>query len=91
MKNKASFYRHAETLRSVLSISGSLLIALAGFSLFPLGVAVICSVGWLGLSAIGALPHLLGIQSSYLDGYFEAMSDFTTTGITMYTGLDTMP
>jgi trk system potassium uptake protein TrkH len=42
-------------------------------------------------SAIGALPYVIGIGSSYLDGYFEAMSGFTTTGITMYTGLDSMP
>ena len=53
--------------------------------------ALICSVGWLGFSAIGALPFVLGIGSTYLDGFFEAMSGFTTTGITMFTGLDQMP
>jgi len=53
--------------------------------------ALICSVGWLGFSAIGALPFLIGIDSTYLDGFFEAMSGFTTTGITMFTGLDEMP
>ena len=46
--------------------------------------------GW-GFSAIGAIPFVIGIHSTYLDGYFEAMSGFTTTGITMYTGLDHMP
>jgi trk system potassium uptake protein TrkH len=53
--------------------------------------ALICSVGWLGFSAIGALPFMIGIGSTYLDGFFEAMSGFTTTGITMFTGLDEMP
>ena len=53
--------------------------------------ALICSVGWLGFSAIGALPFVIGIGSTYLDGFFEAMSGFTTTGITMFTGLDEMP
>jgi len=53
--------------------------------------ALICSVGWLGFSAIGALPFVIGIDSTYLDGFFEAMSGFTTTGITMFTGLDEMP
>jgi trk system potassium uptake protein TrkH len=53
--------------------------------------ALICSVGWLGFSAIGALPFMIGIHSTYLDGFFEAMSGFTTTGITMFTGLDQMP
>ena len=53
--------------------------------------ALICSVGWLGFSAIGALPFMIGIHSTYLDGFFEAMSGFTTTGITMFSGLDQMP
>ncbi len=136
MKNTRSFHRRAETLRTVFSFSGSLLLALSGFLLLPLVIALIfreyekdlhtiaafslpavlsvslgfllkksfrsdnpnslqaaliCSVGWLGFSAIGALPYVLGIHSSFLDGYFEAMSGFTTTGITMFTGLDSMP
>jgi len=52
---------------------------------------LICSLGWLVFSAIGAIPFVIGIHSSYLDGFFEAMSGFTTTGMTMYTGLDHMP
>ncbi len=52
---------------------------------------LICSVGWLLCSAVGAVPFVLGIHSSYLDGFFEAMSGFTTTGITVFTGLDSMP
>lgn len=51
----------------------------------------VCSLGWLGFSAIGAVPYVIAIDSSFLDGFFEAMSGFTTTGITMYTGLDAMP
>jgi trk system potassium uptake protein len=52
---------------------------------------LVCSVGWLGFSAIGAIPFMIGIHSTFLDGFFEAMSGFTTTGITMYVGLDDMP
>ncbi len=52
---------------------------------------LICSLGWLVFSAIGALPFVIGINASYLDGFFEAMSGFTTTGITMFTGLDGLP
>ncbi len=52
---------------------------------------LICSIGWLVASGVGALPFVIGIDSTYLNGYFEAMSGFTTTGITMYTGLDGMP
>ncbi|MCK4235647.1 MAG: TrkH family potassium uptake protein, partial [Candidatus Krumholzibacteria bacterium] len=52
---------------------------------------LVCSLGWLGFSAIGALPFVIAVDSSYMNGFFEAMSGFTTTGITMFTGLDQMP
>ncbi len=52
---------------------------------------LICAMGWLVLSAVGALPFVIGIGAGYLDAYFETMSGFTTTGITMFTGLDAMP
>lgn len=57
----------------------------------PTGAMLICALGWLFASALGALPFVLGIHSTYLDGYFEAMSGFTTTGITVFSGLDHMP
>jgi trk system potassium uptake protein TrkH len=52
---------------------------------------LICVVGWLGFSAIGAIPFVIGIHVSYLDGFFETMSGFTTTGITMFTKLESLP
>jgi trk system potassium uptake protein TrkH len=52
---------------------------------------LIVGLGWIVFSAVGALPFVIGINSSYLNGYFEAMSGFTTTGITMFSGLDDMP
>lgn len=52
---------------------------------------LICSLGWLIFSAIGALPYVIVIRAGYLEAFFEAMSGFTTTGITMFTGLDCMP
>ncbi len=57
----------------------------------PTASMLVCAVGWLAVSAIGALPFVLGIEAAYLDGYFEAMSGFTTTGITVFTGLEQMP
>ena len=60
----------------------------------PMGAAeasLICVLGWLAVSAVGALPFSLELGVSYLDAYFEAMSGFTTTGITMLSGLDGMP
>ena len=52
---------------------------------------LLCSLGWVAFSAVGAIPFVIGIGRSYLDGFFETMSGFTTTGITMFTGLDSMP
>lgn len=52
---------------------------------------LICALTWILFSDIGAVPFVIGIGSSYLDAYFETMSGFTTTRITMYTGLDYMP
>ena len=55
------------------------------------GSMLLCALAWLVASAISALPFVIGIGSNYLNGYFEAMSGFTTTGITVFTGLDDMP
>jgi trk system potassium uptake protein TrkH len=55
------------------------------------GSMLMCAVAWLCASALGALPYVIGIGSGYLNAYFEAMSGFTTTGITVFSGLDNMP
>ena len=60
-------------------------------TLGPTGAMLICGVSWLLVSALGALPFVLGMHSNYLDAYFEAMSGFTTTGITVFSGLDELP
>jgi len=56
------------------------------------GSMFVCALGWLAVSALGALPLWMGLEGlSYLDAFFEAVSGFTTTGITMLQGLDHMP
>ena len=55
------------------------------------GSMIMCALGWLFVSAVGALPFVIAIDSNYLNAYFEAMSGFTTTGITVFSGLDNMP
>ncbi len=60
----------------------------------PLGTPeamLICVFSWVAISAMGAIPFTYHLGVSYLDSYFEAMSGFTTTGITMLTGLNSMP
>lgn len=47
---------------------------------------------WLLLPVFGALPFVIGAtEARYVDAYFEAMSGLTTTGSTVFAGLDTMP
>jgi trk system potassium uptake protein TrkH len=55
------------------------------------GSMLVCALSWILASTFGALPFVIGIDSGYLNAYFEAMSGFTTTGITVYSGLDYMP
>ncbi|WP_417207150.1 TrkH family potassium uptake protein [Antarctobacter sp.] len=47
---------------------------------------------WVALPVFGALPFVLGAtDASYTDAFFEAMSGLTTTGSTVFTGLDGLP
>jgi len=60
---------------------------------------LLCALAWIVVSAVAAIPFCMGIGASYLDAYFESVSGFTTTGITMFSptdsttcrGLDNMP
>ena len=52
---------------------------------------LLCGLAWIVISAVAAVPLCMGIDASYLDAYFESVSGFTTTGITMFEGLDKMP
>ncbi|MCF3593669.1 TrkH family potassium uptake protein [Rhodobacteraceae bacterium LMO-12] len=47
---------------------------------------------WVALPLFGALPFMLGhTDARFVDAFFEAMSGLTTTGSTVFTGLDDMP
>jgi len=47
---------------------------------------------WLVLPVFGALPFFLGeVDARLVDAVFEAMSGLTTTGATVFSGLDDMP
>ena len=47
---------------------------------------------WIVLPLFGALPFMLGAPGAdFTDAYFEAMSGMTTTGTTVFTGLDSLP
>lgn len=47
---------------------------------------------WATLPLFGALPFMLGAtEARFVDAYFEAMSGLTTTGSTVFSGLDDLP
>ncbi|MDI9609323.1 MAG: TrkH family potassium uptake protein [Candidatus Verstraetearchaeota archaeon] len=52
---------------------------------------VIASVGWMLVSAIGAIPFAVVLRFNPLDALFESMSGFTTTGMTLITDFETTP
>jgi trk system potassium uptake protein TrkH len=47
-------------------------------------------MAWILAAFIGCLPFYLSERLDFLDSFFESMSGFTTTGITMFTGLNTL-
>lgn len=53
---------------------------------------VVIGLGWILASLLGALPYLLGLPVHDLgDAIFESASGLTTTGATVYSGLDQWP
>ncbi|MBT7159656.1 MAG: TrkH family potassium uptake protein [Rhodospirillaceae bacterium] len=47
---------------------------------------------WLVLALFGAIPlHFSGLPGRPIDAFFEAISGLTTTGATVFEGLETMP
>lgn len=51
---------------------------------------ILCTISWVVLSLVGAIPFIIGLNKSFIDGFFESVSGFTTTGITVFQGLDGM-
>ena len=55
------------------------------------GVYIVC-ISWLVLSLFGAMPFLLSKSvPNFTDGFFEALSGFTTTGATVLCQLEDLP
>jgi len=51
-------------------------------------VVVAC---WAAVCLAGSLPFVLGLEASLADAIFESTSGITTTGATVFSGLDAMP
>ena len=89
--NKNTF--HAFWIPSVISF----ILAFLFNKLFTPGnpnklqAMLVCALGWILLSAIGAIPFVIALKISYINAYFETMSGFTTTGITVFNNLEKLP
>ncbi len=51
---------------------------------------LICGLAWILLCIFAALPFFFETGKSFLDCYFETVSGFTTTGITIYTDIEAL-
>ncbi len=51
----------------------------------------IAAIGWLLMSFFGAIPFVLSGYLNPLDAWFESMSGFTATGLTMFTDVESLP
>lgn len=55
-------------------------------------IFLVTTLVWLMLPLFGAIPFALGATDArYVDAFFEAMSGLTTTGSTVFAGLDELP
>lgn len=53
---------------------------------------ILTSGVWLVLPFFGAMPFMMGAtEARFVDAFFEAMSGMTTTGSTVFVGLDDLP
>ncbi len=52
---------------------------------------LICGVSWIFLAIFAGLPFSMAGGKSFIDGYFEAVSGLTTTGITIFTNIEALP
>jgi len=53
---------------------------------------LLVTMGWIIVSAVSALPiYLSGATTSYVDAFFEAVSGYTTTGATIFGGVEHLP
>jgi trk system potassium uptake protein len=85
------------TIAGLLTISGGAALALltasqGGGGLTRHQAFLLTVLIWVVLPLFGTLPFVFGAPlASFTDAFFESMSGFTTTGSTVFTGLDNAP
>jgi len=92
--NEPLTVRFAFLIPALIIIIGSLALSI----LVPLSrelsiteAYVASSLGWILTASLGALPYASSGLLSYLDAFFESMSGFTTTGMTLIVDVEQTP
>jgi len=74
-----------------VALGATLLVVFRPRRLTTASAMAIGALGWFALSLVGAIPFWLALDVTFLDAFFEAASGFTTTGATVFEGLDLLP
>ena len=83
------------TSAAIMAVLGIVMVALcrgSQFSLVSRQLYLLTSASWLMMSLGGALPLFLSHHDvAFTDAWFEAVSGITTTGSTVFSGLELLP
>ncbi len=60
-------------------------------SLYARDGFIIVSLSWVVMAVMGAIPVAILGKTSYVNGLFEAVSGFTTTGATIFSNVEVLP
>ncbi len=94
------YYRDGQIVNFLLTVG---LSAMAGLLLLSVGCGkrqlrlrtrdgfVVVTLFWVVISLIGSLPFMFCLGACPAQAFFESASAFTTTGATVFSGLDAMP
>jgi len=86
----------SQTKYFVISSTLSFFFGLLFLKIFREGIIyfieslLIVGVSWILLAVFASLPFSLSTGKSFIDGYFEAVSGLTTTGITIFTNIESL-
>ena len=80
-------------------VAGALIVGLALRSIFETSLskvahregAAVVTFSWILFSLVGCLPYVITGCAGFTDAYFETMSGFTTTGATIFSGVEVLP
>jgi trk system potassium uptake protein TrkH len=75
----------------VLTLIGYLLVARHRMDMRIKDAIVTVNAIWLLLGVSGAIPFVLSTHVGFVDGFFEAVSGYTTTGATIYHDIEGLP